>query len=57
MAEINGSGLHTNFKLSSLGDNVIFSDGLNVFDQLTIGAQTQNISYSKISNISVFFFD
>ena len=49
------TGLHTNFKLSSLGDNVIFSDGLNVFDQLTIGAQTQNISYSRCPDGGVNF--
>ena len=53
--DITQLGLHTNFKLSSLGDNVIFSDGLNIFDQLTIGAQTKNISYSRCPDGGVNF--
>jgi hypothetical protein len=49
------TGLHTNFKLSSLGDNVIFSDGLNIFDQQNFGVQTQNISYSRCPDGSANF--
>ena len=49
------TGLHTNFKLSSLGDNVIFSNGLTIFDQVTFGAQTQNISYSRCPDGSTSF--
>jgi len=53
--DLTQSGLHTNFKLSSLGDNVLFSDGVTVFDEVTIGVQTQNISYSRCSDGSVNF--
>ena len=49
------TGLHTNFKLSSLGDNVIFSNGLTIFNQVTFGAQTQNISYSRCPDGSTSF--
>jgi len=44
------SGLHANFKLSSLGETVTLSDGVNVYDQITLGAQTQNISYARCPN-------
>jgi hypothetical protein len=53
--DIEQTGLHANFKLSSLGDNVIFSNGVTIFDQLTIGAQTQNISYSRCPDGGVNF--
>lgn len=53
--DIEQTGLHTNFKLSSLGDNVIFSNGLTIFDQITIGAQTQNVSYSRCPDVGVNF--
>ena len=44
------SGLHANFKLSSLGETVTLSDGVTVYDQITLGAQTQNISYARCPN-------
>lgn len=40
-------GLHTNFKLTSLGDNVILSDGVTVWDQWLLGPQTRDISYAR----------
>jgi hypothetical protein len=49
------AGLHTNFKLSSLGDNIILSDGVSIYDQITIGAQTQNVSYSRCPDGSTSF--
>ncbi|MBU3660588.1 MAG: T9SS type A sorting domain-containing protein [Flavobacteriales bacterium] len=53
--DIEQTGLHANFKLSSLGDNVIFSNGLTIFDQIAIGAQTQNVSYSRCPDGGVNF--
>jgi hypothetical protein len=41
------SGLHANFKLSSLGDNIIFSNGATIFDQISLSAQTTDISYAR----------
>jgi hypothetical protein len=41
------SGLHTNFKLSSLGDNIIFSNGAVIFDQIILGPQTTDVSYGR----------
>jgi hypothetical protein len=49
------TGLHTNFKLSSWGESIIFSDGLNIFDQQNFGVQTQNISYARCPDGSANF--
>jgi hypothetical protein len=40
-------GLHTNFKLSSAGDYVYLSQGLNLHDQVAFGPQLANISYAR----------
>jgi hypothetical protein len=45
--DIEQSGLHTNFKLSSLGDNIIFSNGAVIFDQIILGPQTTDVSYAR----------
>ncbi len=44
------TGLHTNFKLSSLGETVTLSDGVTVYDQIAFGVQTQNVSYARCPN-------
>jgi hypothetical protein len=41
------AGLHTNFKLSSLGENLIFSNGATVYDQVTFGVQTTDVAYAR----------
>ena len=53
--DIEQSGLHTNFKLSSLGDNIIFSNGVSIFDQIILGPQVNNISYARCPNGSATF--
>jgi len=45
--DLGQSGLHTNFKLSSLGENLIFSNGATVYDQVTFGVQTTDIAYAR----------
>lgn len=51
------SGLHTNFKLSSLGDNIIFSNGATIFDQILLGAQTTDVSYARCPDGSTAFMN
>ena len=41
------AGIHANFKLSSLGENLIFSNGAIVYDQVPFGLQTTDISYAR----------
>ncbi len=42
------SGLHTNFKLSSLGENVVLSKpDKEIIDKVTYPAQTLELSYSR----------
>jgi hypothetical protein len=41
------AGLHTNFKLSSLGENSIFSNGATVYDQVTFGVQSTDVAYAR----------
>jgi spore coat protein CotH len=53
--DIEQSGLHTNFKLSSLGDNIILSNGAISFDQIVLGPQTTDISYSRCPDGGVNF--
>jgi len=48
-------GLHTNFKLSSLGDNIILSNGVTIFDQVIIDAQSQNVAYARCPDGGVSF--
>lgn len=44
-------GLHTDFKLSANGEEVILSDAnLQVVDKVVFGAQTTDISYARIPN-------
>jgi hypothetical protein len=45
--DIEQSGLHTNFKLSSLNGVVIFGNGALAFSQVPYGFQSSNISYAR----------
>ena len=52
--------LHTNFKLSSSGEEIGFYDpDLNIIDEISFGEQTDDISYGRITdgNYSWEFFD
>ena len=51
------SGLHANFKLSSLGDNIIFSNGATIFDQISLSAQTTDVSYARCPDGSAAFMN
>ena len=48
-------GLHTNFKLSSTGEELIFSNGILVYDEVVFGIQTTDISYARCPDGSVDF--
>ncbi len=50
------SGLHTNFKLSSAGESVIFGNGTSVFDQVDFAAQTTDVSYARCPDAGAFDF-
>ncbi len=54
--DIEQSGLHTNFKLSSLGENLIFSNGGTNYDQVIFGVQTTDVAYARCPDGSVFSF-
>jgi hypothetical protein len=41
------AGLHTNFKLSSLGENLIFSNGATTYDQVIFGVQSTDVAYAR----------
>ncbi|MEY4571107.1 MAG: hypothetical protein RLZ10_300 [Bacteroidota bacterium] len=45
--DLGQSGLHTNFKLSSLGENLIFSNGATVYDQVTFGVQSTDVAFAR----------
>ena len=40
-------GLHTNFKLSSSGETVYFSNGINMYDAVGFSFQTTDVSYAR----------
>ncbi|MFT3794905.1 CotH kinase family protein [Flavobacterium sp.] len=45
------SGLHADFKLSASGESVILSyPNGTIIDQVTFGAQTENVAYARIPN-------
>jgi hypothetical protein len=48
------SGLHTNFKLSSAGESVIFGNGAAAFDQVDFTAQTTDVSFARCPDAGVF---
>jgi hypothetical protein len=49
-------GLHTNFKLSSNGETIVFSNGTAFFDDVTFGIQTTDVSYARCPDAGVFTF-
>jgi hypothetical protein len=53
--DIGQAGIHTNFKLSSLGENLIFSNGAMVYDQVAFGVQTTDVAYARCPDGSVDF--
>ena len=50
------TGLHTNFKLSSLGENLIFSNGTAIYNQVVFGVQSADIAYARCPDGSSFSF-
>lgn len=48
------TGLHTNFKLSSGGENLVFTNGSTFYDQVVFGIQTQDISYLRCPDAGSF---
>jgi hypothetical protein len=49
------AGLHTNFKLSSLGENLTFSNGAVIHDQVAFGVQSTDIAYARCPDGGVSF--
>jgi hypothetical protein len=49
-------GLHSNFKLSSNGETVVFSNGTAFFDDVTFGIQSTDVSYARCPDAGVFTF-
>lgn len=54
--DVDQSGLHTNFKLSSLGETLILSNGSVVYDEITFGAQMTDLSYARCPDAGSFAF-
>jgi hypothetical protein len=52
------SGLHTNFKLSSLGETIYLSNGNGgtIYDMVEFGVQTIDVSYSRCPDGGTFTF-
>ena len=48
------SGLHTNFKLGSTGESVIFSDGMFLYDQVDFPALLSDQVYARCPDAGVF---
>ncbi len=53
--DIAQAGVHTNFKLSSLGENLIFSNGAIIHDQVGFSIQTTDIAYARCPDGSLSF--
>jgi hypothetical protein len=49
------AGIHTNFKLSSLGENLVFSNGAMTYDQVAFGVQTTDFAYARCPDGGVSF--
>ncbi|MEN9743240.1 MAG: hypothetical protein RLZZ65_1045 [Bacteroidota bacterium] len=49
------SGLHTNFKLSANGEDLLLSSPMNVYDQVTFGVQTIDVSYARCPDAGLDF--
>ncbi len=50
------SGLHTNFKLSSLGETLFLGNGTTAYEQIAFPIQTTDISYARCPDAAVFDF-
>lgn len=52
------SGLHTNFKLSALGEELLLTNGTmnTVYDDVTFGVQTTDVSYARCPDGGTFAF-
>lgn len=52
------SGLHANFKLSALGEELFLTDGSmnTVYDDVVFGVQTEDISYARCPDGGTFSF-
>lgn len=50
------SGLHTNFKLSAAGENLVFTNGNTFLDQVVFEIQTQDVSYLRCPDAGFFTF-
>ena len=48
-------GIHTNFKLSSTAEQVIFSDGLNIYDQVAWNNLSSNVAWARCPDGSLSF--
>jgi hypothetical protein len=53
--DIGQAGIHTNFKLSSFGENLIFSNGATIYDQVVFGVQTTDVAYARCPDGSTDF--
>lgn len=53
--DIGQAGIHTNFKLSSLGENLIFSNGATIYDQVAFGVQSTDVAYARCPDGSADF--
>jgi hypothetical protein len=53
--DIEQTGVHTNFKLSSLGENLTFSNGAMIYDQVAFGVQSTDIAYARCPDGGVSF--
>ena len=53
--DIGQAGIHTNFKLSSLGENLIFSNGATLYDQVAFGVQSTDVAYARCPDGSAGF--
>jgi hypothetical protein len=53
--DLGQTGIHTNFKLSSLGENLVFSNGAMTYDQVAFGVQTTDFAYARCPDGGVSF--
>ena len=54
--DMDQSGLHTNFKLSSLGETIILSNGISIFDQVDFSVQSTDVSYARCPDGQTFTY-
>ena len=53
--DTNQVGLHTNFKLSSTGETIYFSNGVTMYDAVGFSFQTTDISYARCPDGGLVF--